>query len=60
MYGVEAASASPQKVASLTPAVIDVFKSRNSNHNANQFFPTITASKNDLDPLAQMFVRRVM
>ena len=59
-YGVEAAGASPQKVASLPAAVIDVFKSRNNNHNANQFFSTITASKNDLDPLAQMFARRVM
>ena len=52
MYGVEAASASPQKIANLTAAVIDVFKSNNNNHNANQFFSTITASKNDLDPNA--------
>ena len=50
MCGVEAASASPVKVASLTAAVIDVFKSRNNNHNANQFFSTISGSKNDLDP----------
>ncbi len=50
MCGVEAASASPIKVASLTAAVIDVFKSRNNNHNANQFFSTISGSKNDFDP----------
>ena len=52
---------SPQtKIASLAAAVIDVFKSRNNNHNANQFFSTITRSKNDLDPVAQIFARRVM
>ena len=34
MYGVEAAGASPMKVANLTAAVIDVFKNRNNNHNA--------------------------
>ena len=60
MYGVEAAGASPVKVASLTAAVIDVFKSRNNNHNANQFFSTITGSKNDLDPKVQIFARRVL
>ena len=59
-YGVEAAGASPAKVASLTVAVIDVFKSRNNNHNANQLFSTITGSKNDLDPVTQIFARRVL
>ena len=59
-YGVESAGASPAKVASLTAAVIDVFKSRNNNHNANQFFSTITGSKNDLDPVTQIFARRVL
>ena len=60
MYGVEAAGATPTKVASLTAAVIDVFKSRNNNHNANQFFSTITGSKVDLDPQVQIFARRAM
>ena len=60
MYGVEAAGASPTKVAGLTAAVIDVFKSRSNNHNANQFFSTITGSNTDLDPQAQMFARRVL
>ena len=60
IYEVEAAGASPVKVASLTAAVIDVFKSRNNNHNANQFFSTITGSKNDLDPQVQIFARRVL
>ena len=60
LYGVEAASATPAKVASLTVAVGDVFKSRNNNHNANQFFSTIVASKSDLDPVAQICARRVL
>ena len=46
-------------MASLTAAVIDVFKSRNNNHNANQFFSTITGSKNYLDPITQIFAIRV-
>ena len=60
MYGVEAASASPKKIASFAAAVIDVFKSRNNNHNANQFFSTITKSRSDLDPAAQILARWVM
>ena len=60
LYGVEAAGASPTKVASLTAAVIVVFKSRNNNHNANQFFSTMTGSKSDLDPVTQIFARRVL
>ena len=60
MYGVEAASATPKNIGSLTAAVIDVFKSRNNNHNANQLFSTITRSNTDLDPAAQIFARRVM
>jgi len=55
LYGVEAPGATPAKVASLTAAVVDVFKSRNNNHNANQFFSTIVASKSDFDPAAQIF-----
>ena len=60
MYGVEVAVASPAKVASLTAVVIDVFKSRNNVHNANQFFTTITGNSNDLDPQVQIFARRVL
>ena len=60
MYGVEAASASPQTIGNLTAALRDVFKNKNNNHNANQFFAAITESKNDLDPMAQIFARRVM
>ena len=60
MYGVEAANALPQKSASLTATVIDVFKSRNNNHNANQFFSTNTERMSDLDPTAHVFVRKVM
>ena len=60
MYGVEAAYASSRKIANLAAAVINVFKSRNNNHRANQFFSTITEGKSDLDPTAQIFARRVM
>ena len=60
MYGVEAAQASPQKMAKLAAAVIDAFKNKNDNRNANNFFSTITPSKNDLDPAAQIFARRVL
>ena len=60
LYGVEAAQASPQKVAKLSAAVIDAFRSRNNNHNADRFFATISESKNDIDPMTQIFCRRVM
>ena len=50
----------PTKNGNLIAAVIDAFKSRNNNHNANQFFSTITRSKNDLDLAAQIFARRVL
>ena len=60
LYGVEAAQATPQKVAKLSAAVIDAFKSRNNNHNASWFFTTISPSRNDLDPVAQILCRRVM
>ena len=39
MYGVEAAQASPLKMANLAATVIDAFKSKNNNHNANIFSP---------------------
>ena len=39
MYGVEAAQASPLKMANLAAAVIHAFKSKNNNHNANNFSP---------------------
>jgi hypothetical protein len=60
LYGVEAAQATPQTVARLSAAVIDAFKSRNNDHNANWFFTTMSPSRNDLDPMAQIFCRRVM
>ena len=60
MYGIEAVGVTPKKIASLAAAVIDVFKNRNNNHNANQFFSTITGSKVDLDPQVQIFARRAM
>ena len=60
LYGVEAAQATPQTIAKLSAAVIDAFKARNDDHNANNFFTTMSASKNDLDPAAQILCRRVL
>ena len=60
LYGVEAAQATPQQIAKLAAAVTDAFKNRNNNHNASRFFTTISPSRNDLDPVAQIFCRRVM
>ena len=47
-------------MATLAVAVIDAFKSKNNNRNANNFFSTVTPTKNDLDPAAQIFARRVL
>ena len=60
LYGVEAAEATPAKVAKLTTAVINVFRSRNNNYNVDRFFTTLTGDKNDADPVAQILLRRVL
>ena len=35
-YGVEAAQVTPAKLAKMSAAVIDVFRSRNNSHNADR------------------------
>jgi len=60
LYGIEATQLGPAKIAKLSAAVIDTFKSRNNSHNANRFYATLTPAKNDLDPAAQILARRVM
>ena len=35
MYGIEAAEVTPQKIAKITAGVIDVFRSKNENHNVD-------------------------
>ena len=60
LYGVEATQISTAKVAKLSAAVIDAFRSRNNSHNADRFYTTLTTDKNDLDPMAQVLVRRVL
>ena len=60
LYGVEAAKVTPAKVAKLTAAVIDVFKSRNNNHNVDRFFATMGSEEKDLDPMVQIYGRRAM
>ena len=58
-YGIEAAQISPAKLAKLSAAVIDTFRSRNNCHNVDRFYAT-TKAKQDLDPCAQLLARRVM
>ena len=60
LYGVEATQLAPAKIARLSAAVIDTFRSRNNSHNANRFYTTLTPTKTDLDPCAQILARRVM
>ena len=60
MYGIEAAQVQPAKIAKLTAAVIDAFRSRNDNHNTDRFFATIAEERNELDPVVQILARRAM
>ena len=60
MYGIEAVEVPPAKVAKLTAAVIDAFRSRNNNHNADRFFATLTDARNELDPVAQLLIGRAL
>ena len=59
-YGVEAAKIAPAQMARLSAAIIDAFRVRNDNHNADRFFTTITKAKDELDPVVQVLSRRVM
>ena len=59
-YGVEAAKIVPAKLARLSAAIIDAFRVKNDNHNADRFFTTITKAKDELDPVVQVLSRRVM
>ena len=60
LYGVEAAGIPIAKIAKLTAAVIDVFRSKNNSHNTNMFFSTLTEDDNELDPMVQILTRRVL
>jgi len=60
LYGAEAARITPSKFAKLSAAVINVFRSRNDNHNADRFYTTVGACKDDIEPVAQVFCRRAM
>ena len=59
-YGIEAAEATPAKIAKLTAAIIDAYRSKNNDHNTDRFFTTLTTDKQETDPLAQILMRRVM
>ena len=60
LYGVEAARIVPAKMARLSAAIIDAFRVRSDNHNADRFYTTITKAKDELDPVLQVFSRRVI
>jgi len=60
LYGVEAARIVPAKLARLSAAIIDAFRVKNDNHNADRFFTTITKAKDELDPVVQVLSTRVM
>ena len=59
-YGIEAAYVAPGQIAKLTSAVIDVFKRRNNDYNVDLFFTTLTEEEQELDPMVQQLLRRVM
>ena len=59
-YGIEAAKVQPAKIARITAAVVDVFRSRNANRNIDRFFSTLTDDSRDLDPVVQIYGRRAM
>jgi len=60
LYGIEAAQVTPAKFAKLSAAVIDAFRSKNDNHNADRFYATVSEATKDLDPVTQTFCRRAM
>ena len=60
MYGIEAAEATPPRIAKLTAAIIDAYRSKNNDHNADRFFATLTSDKSELDPVAQILMRRTL
>ena len=60
MYCVEAAEVAPAKVARLAAAVIDAFRFKNDNHNADRFFTTLADNSKDLDPVVEILARRVL
>ena len=60
LYGIEAAQVTPAKFAKLSASVIDAFRSKNDNHNADKFYATISEATKDLDPVTQTFCRRAM
>ena len=40
--------------------MIDAFRVTNDNHNADRFYSTFTKAKDEVDPVVQIFSRRVM
>ena len=60
LYGIEAAHLPIAKIAKLSIKIIDIFRSRNDDHNVDFFFSSMATDKCELDPMAQILSRRVM
>ena len=60
LYGVETATITPARIAKLSAAVVDTFRSKNNSYNADRFYATLTKADNDLDPTAQILARRIL
>ncbi len=60
-YGVEGNDLTSRQVASVSAAVLDVFRSRNDVHDADWFYVTLNDNTNrDLDPVTQILTRRCL
>ena len=60
LYGTEAGEATCYRIKQLTADIIDVFRSRNDHHVTGWFFSNFLTDKVDLDPIVQIFTRRVL
>ena len=58
MYGIGPAQVHPTKVAKLTVAVIDAFRSKDDNHNADRCCATLTDEQHELKLVAQFFCQK--
>ena len=58
-YGIEAAGTPVAKIATFIAVVIDIFRSRNNNHDIDWFFAGCSEGK-DLDPANQVLIRRCL
>ena len=61
LYGVEGSDITEVMTARISAAVIDVFRRKNDNHDADWFYTTFSdASSSELDPTVQILTRRCL